>query len=376
MTTLLLIGLGDLGGVILELIARAGLRLRVVVASRSAARGIARTNLARVGALAQGCDPDIRFVPLDLAQIDAVAHLVRRESPDLILSTATLQTWWWPDLLPPPQASLIKSAGFGVWLPVHLPLTVKLMQALRVADYKGLVLTAPFPDVVNCVLDRLGLAPTAGIGNLDEIVPKVRLLAADRLHAAYDRVSVRLVAHHALEGAAFGEPAIERPPYHLRIACDGDDVTDRVDAADLLFAPYPIPSGRAFHFLTAGSAVRLIGALLSEQETFIHAPAPNGLPGGYPVMASRAGVRVSLDGISLADAISINERSHRFDGIERIEADGTVVFVPAAARVLADALGYDCTRLPPEDVEPRARELMAKFEEYAARHGVDLGRIQ
>lgn len=371
-STLLLIGLGDLGGVILELAARTTMPLRIVVASRHAERGVSRTNLARLGAYAQGFQPDIRFVTMDLERGDEVASIVRRESPDLILSTATLQTWWLPDLLPAPQAALIRTAGFGVWLPVHLALTVKLMEALRAGGYLGLTVTAPFPDVINCVLARQGLAPTAGVGNLDEIVPKVRLLAAERLRVPVDRISVRLVAHHALEGPAFGEPVVERPPYHLRIACDGSDVTGRVDAAALLFAPYPIPPGRAIHFLTAGSAVRLIGALLADEETFIHVPAPNGLPGGYPVIASRTGVRVSLGDLPLADAIAINERSHRFDGIERIESDGTVVFVPAAARVLRDALGYDCARLPPPDVEPRAQELMARFGEYAARHGVDL----
>ena len=372
--TLLLIGLGDLGSVILELLARETLDLRLVVASRHVERGVGRTNLARLGAMAQGYRPHISFAPLDLNRPDDVVSLVRKVSPDLILSTATLQTWWLPDLLPPKEAALIKSAGFGVWLPIHLTLTVKLMRALRAAEYRGLTLTAPFPDVVNCVLDRLGLAPAAGIGNLDEIVPKVRLLAAERLGTPIERVGVRLVAHHALEAAAFGEPMKEIPPYHLRIDHDGRDVTHEVRADELLLAPYPLPPGRAIHFLTAGSAVRLVRALVSDAGTFIHVPGPNGLPGGYPVTASRTGVQPALDGISLDDAIAINERSHRFDGIERIEADGTVIFVPAAARVLRDALGYDCARLPPADIEPRAHELMAKFAGYATRLGVELGR--
>jgi len=44
----------------------------------------------------------------------------------------------------------------------------------------------------------------------------------------------------------------------------------------------------------------------------------------------------------LAEAIAHQRRSHRFDSIERIEADGTVVFCPAAADVLRVELGYDC----------------------------------
>jgi len=219
--TIMLIGLGGLGSVVLELLAREEGLGRIVVGSRNAARGIARCNVARLGAMAQGYAPLLSFVPLDLNDGEAVAEAVHREAPDVILSTATMQTWWLPDLLPPEQAAVIKGAGFGVWLPVHLTLTMKLMEALRDAAYAGVILTAPFPDVVNCVLGRLSLAPTCGVGNLDEIVPKVRLLAAERLDAPPGAVRVLLVAHHALEPAAFGAPVDEIPPYFLRVEHGG-----------------------------------------------------------------------------------------------------------------------------------------------------------
>jgi NAD(P)-dependent dehydrogenase (short-subunit alcohol dehydrogenase family) len=371
--TLMLIGLGGLGSILLELLAREPGLGRVVVGSRNAERGVARCNLAQLGAMAQGYAPAISFVPLDLNDTEAVAESVTRAAPDIILSTATMQTWWLPDLLPPEQSALIKSAGFGAWLPVHLTLTMKLMQALRDAAYGGFTLTAPFPDVVNCVLGRLGLAPTCGVGNLDEIVPKVRLLAAQRLRTPLEAVRVLLVAHHALEAAAFGTPMDEIPPYFLRVEHGGQDVTQAIGAEALLLAPYPLPSGPATHFLTAGSAVRLVRALLSESGALLHAPAPNGLPGGYPIIASKDGVTPApVAGLTLEEAIAINERSHRFDGIERIEADGSVVFCAAAADTLRRALGYDCQRLAPDEAEGRAQELMARFRAYAGRHGVQL----
>jgi len=42
--------------------------------------------------------------------------------------------------------------------------------------------------------------------------------------------------------------------------------------------------------------------------------------------------------------------------------------------VLRETLGCDCQRLKPAESEERARELMARFGEYAARHGVVLPR--
>jgi len=369
----MIVGLGSLGGVLLELLAREPAIGEIVVASRHQARGEARCNLARVGASAQGFAPRIRFVPVDLADTGRTADILAREAPDLVVSTASLQTWWLADLLPPEASGALAKARFGAWLPVHLALAVRFMEAVRAADYRGHTVVASFPDVVNVVLGRLGLAPTCGLGNLDEIVPKVRLLAAERLGVSPRAVRVLLVAHHALEPFVFGEPGREAPPYWLRVEADGEDVTARVGAGSLLFSRYPLPPGPAWHFLTAGSAVRLVRALVTDDGGLLHVPAPGGLPGGYPVVASRAGVQLfPLPGLSRDEAIAINERSHRFDGIARIDDGGTVHFTDETAHVMRDVLGYNVGPLPPQDAGARAQELLARFREYAARHGVDL----
>jgi len=371
--TLLLVGLGDLGGVILELLAKQEWLDRIVVGSVDGDAAAARCNLAQLGAIAQGYWPTISFIPLDLRDTDRVAEVVDKEHPDIVLSTASLQTWWLPDLLPPAKSELIKDAGFGVWLPVHSLLTIKLMQALEKCAYGGLVLTAPFPDVANCVLARMGLVPTCGVGNLGEIVPKVRLLAARRLGTELERVRVTLVAHHALQRYAMWQPESDPPPYFLRVEQDGEDVTEAVRADELLFAQFPVAKGRVIHFLTAATTVNLVRALSSKERTFLHVPAPNGLPGGYPVWASNSGVDpFDIDGLPLSDAIAINERSHRYDGIESIEPDGTVVFRSDSAAVFREELGYDCERMAPDEIEARATELTTLFKEYSRKHGVEL----
>jgi hypothetical protein len=370
--TVLLIGLGDLGNVILEFLVREEELGRIVCCDLNKERGIERCNLARLSALAHGYTPSLSFAPLDINDKEAVIEVVKKEKPEIILNAASLQTWRLPDLLPSEQAALIKSAGFGIWLPVHVTLTLKLMEALHAIDYKGVTITAPFPDVVNFILNRLHLAPTCGVGNLDEIVPKVRLLAARRLGVSVEKVRVLLVAHHALEPIAFGEPADEIPPYFLYIEHEGKNVTEEVRGDELLLAPYPLPPGPAIHFLTAASAARLIRALISEKEILMHAPGPKGLPGGYPIVVSNKDVRVApIEGLTIEEAIAINERSHRFDGIESIETDGTVVFCPEAVEIFRDALGYDCSRLNPGESEERAKELIARFREYAGRFGVN-----
>ncbi len=372
----MLLGLGGLGKAVLNVLALDPAIGSIVVASRNAAHGEAYCNLVRVGAAAAGRYPLVDFESLDLNHESEVAENVAREKPDIILTTATMMPWWLPESLPPEQAGLFRRAGFGAWLPVHLNLAIRLMRALALVPYTGIVLTAPFPDVVNPVLAGIGMAPACGVGNLAEIVPKVRLLAAARLGVAPGKVQVTLVAHHALEAFVFlPDPkrglASSVPPFYLQIIYQGRDVTAELDGESLLFSGFPVSGGPDTHALTAMAALTTIKAFLSSQGSRIHVPGPLGLPGGYPVVASRSGVGLALpEGLTKDQAVAINAGSHRFDGIRRILADGAVEFVPETAAIMKETLGYDCPVLEPALVEPRAVELLDRFTAYAAGFGL------
>ena len=70
----------------------------------------------------------------------------------------------------------------------------------------------------------------------------------------------------------------------------------------------------------------------------------------------------------------LNEASQRWDGIERIEPDGTAIFCSEDAAVLRDTIGYDAPRLKPDEADDRAEELMIKLREFARQSGLDLDR--
>lgn len=373
---IMIVGLGDLGAALLELILRVPQKLEVVVATRNIQRGTKRSNLARLGALAQGCTSEVRLIELDLNCLEATAAAIHREQPAILITTATMATWWLPNLLPPEDAEAIRRARFGVWLPVHLAPTLRLMRAVREAKYSGFVLTAPYPDVVNHVLGKVGLAPTCGIGNVAEMVPKVRLRAAQALGVSVTRVQVVFVAHHVLGRYVYSDSPPRQddpvPPFLLRVECDGQDVTSDLNVRELVLSPEPIPEGQITHLLTAGSAIPLIRALLQELPAFLHAPGPIGLPGGYPVYAASSGVELALGGIPLAEAITVNEQSQPFDGISHVFEDGTVVLAEENASQLQSILGDCPRRIEIADVNAQAEELVRRFQTYASRRGVTL----
>jgi hypothetical protein len=371
----MLIGMGDLGGILLEYLVTIP-NLSFVIADINEDRALARVNLARLGAVARGLDPQIDFVRLDLADIDGTADAIAKVNPAIILTTATLQTWWLPDRLPAAESEKIKSAGFGVWFPVHFALTLNLMHAVQRAAFSGFVVTAPYPDVANAVLGKLGMPPTCGIGNVEEIVPKIRWLAAQRLSLPIEAIKVTLVAHHALQRFTLNRTAAESvtsAPFFLKVEAAGHNVTEEVSADQMLLSGFPITAGPTSHVLTAATTHRLVNALVGETERYIHVPGPNGLPGGYPTYASSRGIRLAnIPELSPVEAIRINEDSHRFDGIEKIEEDGSVRFTEPAVQTMREALGYDCSILRPEEVTDRSRELVRRFAECADRLGVKL----
>ena len=93
-------------------------------------------------------------------------------------------------------------------------------------------------------------------------------------------------------------------------------------------------------------------------------------------MVSNGAVRIAdISGLSRDEAVAINEASHRFDGIDQIEEDGSVTLGEVSRGILREELGVDGGTLRPDDVAARAAELAAKFEEYARGYGVNVERL-
>ena len=101
----------------------------------------------------------------------------------------------------------------------------------------------------------------------------------------------------------------------------------------------------------------------------MHAPAPSGLPGGYPVRVDRNGGEVILPkGLTIEEAIRINEEGQRYDGIDRIDQDGTVHYAEKSVAIMKEMVGYDCKVMKLDETEEQSRELDRKFKEFAGKY--------
>jgi hypothetical protein len=371
-STIMMIGIGDLGGHVLEMLARAPGPRRIITADINDDWGYRKTNITAFGAAQMGCYPELEFVKVDLYNLDQTAEIISRYKPEIIYSAVSLQSWWVINTLPQEVFDKLDIARFGPWLPMHLTLVYKLMLAVKQTGLDIKVINSAFPDATHPVLDKVGLAPAIGIGNVANPVPAIRSSIAHKLGRPLKDVMVYFFAQHYVShylprfGTAGGAP------YYLKAVLDGDDITADVDM-EAVFADIPTryrrPGGRDGQILTASSAATITLAMADDTGEFTHAPGPSGMPGGYPVRVDRNGGSVILPkGLTLEEAIRINEDGQRYDGIDRIDEDGTVYYTESSVAIMNEMLGYDCKVMKLEDTVAQSQELGRKFKEFAGKY--------
>lgn len=351
----LLIGLGDLGRRLAERLAACPDVGEIVLASRCSPenQGFARL-LDSCGCAA------VRFVELDAAHPDAVAQVITRARPDLVLHCACLLSPWHLDRRRDAVAATLSRAGFAVQLPAQLPLLMNVLAGVRAAGFAGPVVNCSYPDVTHPVLAGHGPVPTLGVGNAGMIEARVRAVARRERPEDGSEDGVRLVrvlAHHAHVGPAMRGDASATGGCRPRVYVGEQGE----QADDLAFAGPILSADSELNLLTAAVAVPVLRALLPGGAALrTSAPGPFGLPGGYPVTVTPGRVELDLPpGMDLDEAVAFQREAARLDGVDRIAEDGTVWFTTAvqqAVRHLDSALG--------EPMHPA--ETAARFTRLAA----------
>jgi len=371
MKKLLMVGLGDLGGHVLELLCSARVPIRIVASDIDEESGYRKTNLVQYVASQMGFDTNIDFRKIDLYNIEETAGLISDVSPDIIFTSASLQSWWVINFLPKEVFDKLDKARFGPWLPMHLTLLYKLMQAVKLSGRRPLVLNASFPDVTHQILSKIGLAPDCGIGNVHNLIQPIRRSVADILRVPVESVTVYVYMAHFVSHYVprFGDTG--KGSCLMKVHVDGRDMSGVVKPNEV-FMSLPKRWRRTGsvggQILTAASAASIIRAVALDSKELLHAPGPLGLPGGYPVRVGEKGAQVVLaDGVSMEKAIAVNEEGNRVDGVEKVLDDGTAIFTEKEMAIMKEMLGYDLKQMKIEESEKMAKELGNRFKEFASR---------
>jgi hypothetical protein len=346
---LMIFGGGDLSQRVVALLPLASAVREVTIVTRDVARG---APLARLFA---GCLPiPVRHVPLDPNDESGVATILRRGRPDIVFHASSLISPW---LLPGRDTKValaLRSAGFGLMLPAQLPLIRRVMRAIRELDLRCPVVNASYPDLTHPVLATEGLEPTVGVGNAGMIFNTL----VGELRSRRNGAVPQLLAHHA-QVTPFARRAAYGPGEEPWLFLDGRP--SRLDS----FIDGPLPAGRLLNALTAGHAVEIIAALTGDGEPLrTSAPGPLGLPGGWPVLITRDGVRLDLPSeVGIELGLDYQARAARGDGVSRIDPDGTVHYTAGAKARLAQVAPHLAEPLRLDDMTARLDQLNEQIAE-------------
>jgi hypothetical protein len=350
--SVLVIGPGDMGARIV-----AGLALTPGIHALVLAGVPAGAGQEAVGMVRSTSEVAARFTAADCTDQAAVEALLADSKPDVIVQCASLMSPWALSGRTDDIARAFASAGLGVTLPMQLPIVRAVMCAVRATGFTGAVANLSYPDVTNGILDRLGLAPTIGLGNVTMQLLRVRGALRVELGPDAELPLVRVIGHH-------------NQVYSVMRAEPPDDPDDRVrvflgeqgDRADhLAYLGHPYTAGVVYNQVTAAACVHTVQALLpGAGPTRTSAPAPFGLPGGYPVVIEDGTISLDLPRGQELDEVSAWQSSvARNDGVDSIGADGTVTFTERAREAVATVAPWLTEPLHPDEAPERADRIRA-----------------
>jgi hypothetical protein len=160
-------------------------------------------------------------------------------------------------------------------------------------------------------------------------------------------------------------------PYYLKVMIDDQDVIPKINKDEFVSKVTTFgkrPGSIQAHPVVASSVCRIMMGILFDTKQLGHAPGPNGLPGGYPIRLSAGGVEVFLpEGLTLEEAVRINNEAQVFEGVESIEEDGTVILTEKSAGIFKKLLDFDGKVYSLTNCDAKAKELDEKFKKWARK---------
>jgi hypothetical protein len=332
--------------------------------------------------------PKVSGIKIDMFDVPAMTQILKEIKPDVILNLASLQSWWVVHHVPPDVRIRISDGypvgtGLRPWAPNHMAFLYNLMVAINDAKIKTHVVNGAGCDYCHEGLDKIGLAPTVGLGDFAFFEPMVKRIVGDKLNIPASNVDVTMVGHHVMCIPIQERGTSQEIPHWINLRVMGKDVTDQFDIEKDIWAEIPkkVAPPEPLHGVNqeyvASSAVKNVLAILFDTGEIVHAPGPCGLPGGYPTRLSANGAEVVVpEGLTKEKMIELMKAANKCEGIETVTDDGALVATEHTTKIVEEVFEIDWKykEMRPQDALKASEEirnaykkLTEKYKDYEAK---------
>jgi hypothetical protein len=312
---------------------------------------------------------------VDVLNEAKVVDLLVKEKPNIVVNYAIPFTWDAARKLS--NYDQISRAGLGAFAPAQVLAPMIIAKALATSDIDAKLIVGNLPDITIPIIYGLKkhnnlIQPIAGAGNVGLIEVAIKHQISIDRKVSVNELSIFLVAHH-IHWVAPREPGYRNDaPFLLKVAYKGKDITTELGDLRKLMNRAIVncyEPGAGFSSTTALLAAKLVLSLLDDEglKQLLHVPAPNGLPGGYPVTIQDGVININLPSEwSQSEAETFMKRAHQRDGIDEIANDGSIHFNAESVDILKNELGINL----PDIVKPSDLETVAKEQIRIAQDAI------
>lgn len=342
---------------------------RIIVASRKTHEQVApRLNTSLVSS-SIFTDKYLRveYEQLDVIDSEEVTRILDKYNPDLLCYCARYISG-----VKYGSLSYKNDIGYGAWMPLAVAPLIKLYEGISKSKSNPKVIVSSFPDATVPYLHSLGYEVFTGAGNLNHLIPRLKMAFSDYYESSIDFININLSASHYLNTYVSKEGTSRNSDYRLTAVVGGkfissDNLEDKKDIENEIFPRCKIPmeSGKVRNLMISSDIHKICNIVLTEDSnTIIHLPGVNGLIGGYPCYYSKSEdkFKVIFDSPEILRLSRFaNHNSLACDGIVDI-SNGQVTFTDKLVDDMKSKLGITYPKIidGPEEMLKFARDL--KFE--------------
>lgn len=332
---IMILGLGSVGNYLLTyLLSDADENVEIIVAGRNETKMRSDVNVAMVAALIrEQCKGRVSIAGgVDFDDVSSIVACLAEYHPDIIVNSSRVYSG-----LKYGSISWHSVRAYGIWTPLSVRYIRNIMAAYEEAACNAIVINTSYSDVTIPWLKSAGRDyPDFGSGNLNHIVPRLKLSAA-KMAGIEDfwEIEVELATAHFHDVVISKEGQDEGVRQLLKVSYGGKAL-DLDYQALLSGCAIDMPVDQKRNMMNASSNYGIIrsivNAVCNDSRSRFFSPGAFGEIGGYPVVVDGtkgvpfAAIDVSV--FNLDEMRSRNRDSIALDGVENV-FDGKLVYTDA-----------------------------------------------